>query len=193
MEQKKNPTHRGGRVYDTGGVCVTLGAGHGMSQPYIMVKEATKQGYAVAEEGDNINLEQPNSNTRRRRVGKGVAQTLMTAPQQAVLAPEPSGIYTETSEAFQRGPILGISRTLKANKSDSGVVINNRIRKLTPLECWRLMGFDDDDFYKAKAAGVSDNQLYKQAGNSIVVDVLEAQFYPFFAAIAEIERKNDDE
>lgn len=38
-----------------------------------------------------------------------------------------------------------------------------RIRKLTPLECWRLMGFDDDDFYKAKSAGISDTQLYRQA------------------------------
>ena len=48
-----------------------------------------------------------------------------------------------------------------------------RIRKLTPLECWRLMGFDDEDFYKAKNAGISDTQLYRQAGNSIVVNVLE--------------------
>lgn len=48
-----------------------------------------------------------------------------------------------------------------------------RIRKLTPLECWRLMGFDDKDFYKAKFAGISDTQLYRQAGNSIVVNVLE--------------------
>ena len=51
-----------------------------------------------------------------------------------------------------------------------------KIRKLTPLECWRLMGFDDTDFYKAKSAGISDTQLYKQAGNSIVVNVLEAIF-----------------
>ena len=48
-----------------------------------------------------------------------------------------------------------------------------RIRKLTPKECWRLMGFDDEDFDKAQASGVSNSQLYKQAGNSIVVNVLE--------------------
>lgn len=53
---------------------------------------------------------------------------------------------------------------------------NYRIRKLTPKECWRLMGFDDSDFEKAKSAGVSNSQLYKQAGNSIVVDVLMAIF-----------------
>ncbi len=49
-----------------------------------------------------------------------------------------------------------------------------RIRKLTPLECWRLMGISDEDFYKAKNAGVSNSQLYKQAGNGIVVNVFEA-------------------
>lgn len=53
---------------------------------------------------------------------------------------------------------------------------NYRIRKLTPLECWRLMGCSDEDFYKAKQFN-SDSQLYKQAGNSIVVDVLEGIFY----------------
>ena len=53
---------------------------------------------------------------------------------------------------------------------------NLRIRKLTPLECWRLMGFSDKDFEKAKSTGVSDTQLYKQAGNSIVVNCLEAIF-----------------
>lgn len=52
---------------------------------------------------------------------------------------------------------------------------NSRIRKLTPLECFRLMGFDDKDFYKAQAVN-SNSQLYKQAGNSIVVNVLEAIF-----------------
>ena len=51
-----------------------------------------------------------------------------------------------------------------------------RVRYLTPLEYWRLMGFDDEDFERAKAAGVSNSQLYKQAGNSIVVNVLEAIF-----------------
>lgn len=46
-----------------------------------------------------------------------------------------------------------------------------KIRKLIPLECWRLMGFDDEDFRKAEKV-CSNSQLYKQAGNSIVVDVL---------------------
>lgn len=50
-----------------------------------------------------------------------------------------------------------------------------RIRKLTPKETWRLMGFDDEDFYKAEKVN-SNSALYKQAGNSIVVNVLEGIF-----------------
>lgn len=57
-----------------------------------------------------------------------------------------------------------------------GTLDGIRIRKLTPRECWRLMGFDDADFDKAKAVGISNTQLYKQAGNSIVVNCLEAIF-----------------
>lgn len=52
---------------------------------------------------------------------------------------------------------------------------NLRIRKLTPKECIRLMGFDDEDYEKMKEVN-SDSQIYKQAGNSIVVNVLEAIF-----------------
>ncbi|MBR1383063.1 MAG: DNA cytosine methyltransferase, partial [Ruminococcus sp.] len=48
------------------------------------------------------------------------------------------------------------------------------IRRLTPLEYWRLQGFTDEHFFKAKAAGVSDRQLYKQAGNAVTVNVIEA-------------------
>lgn len=54
-----------------------------------------------------------------------------------------------------------------------------RIRKLTPKECWRLMGFDDTDFEKAEKV-CSNSQLYKQAGNSIVVNVLMAIFKELF-------------
>lgn len=54
------------------------------------------------------------------------------------------------------------------------VTNNLRIRKLTPLECWRLQGFSDEQFYKAKNSGVSNSQLYKQAGNAVTVNVVDA-------------------
>ena len=73
----------------------------------------------------------------------------------------------------------GLCRTLSTQSNNLATKIKEketmRIRKLTPKECWRLMGFDDEDFYKAEAVN-SNSQLYKQAGNSIVVDVLEAIF-----------------
>ena len=77
----------------------------------------------------------------------------------------------------------GISPCLRAKEpnqkvdENDGVLNNNnsKIRKLTPKECWRLMGFDDEDFEKASKVN-SNTQLYKQAGNSIVVNVLEAIF-----------------
>lgn len=69
----------------------------------------------------------------------------------------------------------GVAKTIPTGDSQ-GTLDGFRIRKLTPRECWRLMGFDDADFDKAQAAGVSNTQLYKQAGNSIVVDCLEAIF-----------------
>ena len=59
-----------------------------------------------------------------------------------------------------------------------------RIRKLTPLECWRLMGFDDEDFRKAESV-CSNTQLYKQAGNSIVVNVLEGILNNLFPNVGE--------
>lgn len=73
--------------------------------------------------------------------------------------------------------------TLRAKEAggDKVVVTNQplRIRKLTPKECWRLMGFSDEDFDKASKVN-SNSQLYKQAGNSIVVNVLEAIFNKMF-------------
>jgi len=140
---------------------------------FIAIKEATKQGYAIAHDGDSINLEQPNSNTRRGRVGKGVAQTLMTNPQQAIVY----GIATNESKEWQKEPLEEMSRTLLANKSNSGVgVIDQlRIRKLTPRECFRLMGVRDED-YERIAKNQSDASLYHLAGDSIVVNVLMAIF-----------------
>ena len=102
----------------------------------VPIRTANKKGYDMAVNGDGIDLGHPQSNTRRGRVGHGVAKTLPTSDTQ-------------------------------------GTLDDFRIRKLTPRECWRLMGFSDEDFEKAQSAGISNSQLYKQAGNSIVVNVLE--------------------
>ncbi len=77
---------------------------------------------------------------------------------------------------------IAFAITTKAGQraTDNFIKTGEKIRKLTPLEVWRLMGFSDNDYYAAKSVGISDTQLYKQAGNSIVVTVLEAIFRNLF-------------
>ncbi|KLD56801.1 methyltransferase, partial [Lactiplantibacillus plantarum] len=60
------------------------------------------------------------------------------------------------------------------NLMNTNILAGLRIRKLTPLECWRLQGFPDWAFTRAREAGLSDSQLYKQAGNSVTVPVIKA-------------------
>ena len=131
-----NKRQNGRRFKNDGDPSFTLTAQdrHGV---IVKVKEATKKGYDTATVGDSINISQPNSKTRRGRVGHRIANTLVTGSEQATL----------TSEY--------------------------RIRKLTPRECWRLQAFPDELFDKAQQAGLSDSQLYKQAGNSVTVNVIE--------------------
>ena len=69
----------------------------------------------------------------------------------------------------------GISPTLSTMQGggqEPKVLVNLQVRKLTPLECWRLQGFPDWAFARAREAGLSDSQLYKQAGNSVTVPVI---------------------
>ena len=127
-----------GVVYETDGIAPTIRAYQGGGlEPKIRVKEATSQGYAEAQIGDSVNLSHPNSKTRRGRVGKQIANTLLTGESQGVIEPD------------------------------------FRIRKLTPRECWRLQGFPDWAFDKAQEVN-SNSQLYKQAGNSVTVNVIAA-------------------
>ena len=82
------------------------------------------------------------------------------------------GVYTNVST--KRGTVQKEMIQTLTTFQDKGVVMNDlRIRKLTPKEYWRLMGFDDEDFEKASQVN-SNTQLYKQAGNSICVPVLIA-------------------
>ncbi len=76
----------------------------------------------------------------------------------------------------------GTSNALTSVQKDNLVVEppKYRIRKLTPRECFRLMGVDDKDIDTIQAAGISNSQQYKMAGNSIVVDVLYHQFVKAF-------------
>ena len=126
-----NQDTQASQVYSDKGTSPNICSGtHVYANGYVKVNSATKKGYELATDQDSINFSVPNSETRRGRVGKGVAQTLDTSCNQGT---------------FNKG----------------------KIRRLTPLECFRLMDFNPNFKWN-----VSDTQAYKQAGNSICVGVL---------------------
>ena len=176
FEEKEGVYEKSERHYFADGIMPTLTSTSAGNEK-IIVREATKQGYAVAEEGDSINIGFPNSKTRRGRVGKQIAGTLTTSSEMAVVVPSfVNGDVCKTVRASGHGSVdrhswdmVAVQEPINPMPLPNGMW---RIRKLTPKECWRLMGFDDEDFEKAEAVN-SNTQLYKQAGNSIVVDVLE--------------------
>lgn len=255
----------------------------------LAIREATKKGYAMAEPGDAVNFQFPDSKTRRGRVGKQIANTLEASNinqgvveqltifdfEEAARESEPEAVQMgaiwgndrqagrmwdvnglspalRTASGGYNEPIIdeaaarhaeptvrkvgntnpsgqgmngnvysveaGICPTLTTNKGEGtkvmearavmtpdiinkaqngrrfkedgeesftltaqdrhgvalGAYPEYRIRKLTPRETWRLQAFSDAAFDKVKAAGISDTQLYKQAGNAVTVNVIRA-------------------
>lgn len=159
------------------------------------IKSKTKDGYQIAYPGDSIDTAFSGQNSRRGRVGSKIAHTLTTSATQAYyfidLNPDPklteiarcitarhdsgisnrkaehSGVFVENSDVFDDNEKFAV-----AFVEPNGEVHIGRIRKLTPRECWRLQGFTDEQFDKAKATGLSDSRLYKMAGNAVTVNVI---------------------
>ncbi len=159
--------HQAGSVWDQDGLAPTLDTMQGgYRQPCIEIREKTKRGYKEAYEGDGVYLNRPHQ--KRGVVQHQMIQTLKTSGNDVgVVVKEPSIMFDLD------------------NRMIGNLPNHLRIRKLTPLECFRLMGFDDDDFNKI--TGISNTQLYKQAGNSIVVDVLVHLFESLFKALESNE------
>ena len=134
----------------------------------VEVKEATKKGYAVAHEGDSINLSMPDSKTRRGRIGGAVAQTLDTSCNQGVIETIKGNILSDHPGQYVEIYPGTIVYAVWYEKYQCYVAI----RKLTPRECFRLQGWTDDYFEKAQFVN-SDSPLYKQAGNGVTVNVVE--------------------
>lgn len=70
-----------------------------------------------------------------------------------------------------------------------GIIRYGKVRKLMPIECWRLQGFTNEQFYRAVNVGLKDGQLYKMAGNAVSVPVVSA----LGRKIKEIEKRNENE
>ena len=162
--------------------------------------------FQLAYPGDSIDIAYATMNSRRGRVGSKVAHTLTTSSTQAYyfvdLNTDPK--LTEIARCITARYNAGIG-SRKAERS--GIFIEEidenapfavlivdkvgdihvgRIRRLTPRECWRLQGFTDEQFDKVLAAGISDNQLYKMAGNAVSVPVITA----IGRVIKEVEERN---
>lgn len=168
----KNPQR--GRIYDSEGIspCLNTMQGGGLEPKFIEPVICASRGKNPDNPSDRtagIPTEQrlePNTD--------GVSNTLTTVQKdnyvvEHKIIDDTFGFEKEARIYDDTAPALRSSR--------SGLKVTDakfRIRKLTPLECFRLMGFSDEEFNRIK--GVSNTQLYKMAGNSIVVNVLEGIF-----------------
>ncbi|MGQ7522922.1 DNA (cytosine-5-)-methyltransferase [Streptococcus suis] len=158
-----------GRVFDISGLSPTLTTMQGGDKvpkillreelPFLKIKEATKRGYAKATLGDSVNLAYPDSTKRRGRVGKGISNTLTTSDNMGVVVAALE--YRQDKWYEVTGIVL------------EGKLYRLKIRRLTPRECFRLQGFPDWAYERAEGV-TSKSQLYKQAGNSVTVTVIEA-------------------
>lgn len=190
-----NPSGNGmnGNVYSENGLSPTLTTNKGEGNK-VAIKQATKQGYIECELGGVEDLSYPSSKSRRGRVQEnGNTCPTITATETGICRIEPKERffkqaietfnendceYGDTINAFNKHvDKSGNSPTLTTRPEGFKTAIlpitkDIRIRKLTPKETFRLMGFSDNDFDAAQNADISNSQLYKQAGNSIVVDVL---------------------
>lgn len=180
---------RAGNVYDQDGLSPTLQTSQGGNrQPLIVIGNQELPAIAASR---GRNPENPGDRTfgcpteqRLELNTQGLSNTL-TLVQKDNYVVEPvnqyddgtartikSQYYKNSIANFDKTGTYGATGVCKIDKH--GI----KIRKLTPRECWRLMGFSDEDFDRVK--GISNTQLYKQAGNSIVVNVLEAIFTNLF-------------
>lgn len=154
------------RVYSSEGVSPTLSTMQGgQRQPKII-----DDTYGYDKQPREYNDVSPTLRSGRH----GLKVAIKTANKKGYdLAQDGDGVDLAYPNSTTRRGRVGheVSKTLECSGT-MGTLQNYRIRKLTPKECWRLMGFSDDDFTKAEKVN-SNAQLYKQAGNSIVVNVLE--------------------
>lgn len=183
-------THQAGSVYDENGLAPTLDTMQGgWRQPCIEEKSFVQNKYEkfIEEKGYIPEMFNPYNEKEVKDVAptQSTCCGSMTSSATVLIKNNTKQGYLEATDGDgcyisnidkKRGTVQKeMIPTLKTSP-DIGCITNNlRIRKLTPKECWRLMGFDDEDFEKAEKVN-SNTQLYKQAGNSICVPVLESIF-----------------
>lgn len=159
---------QGSRVYETDGVACTLCAGSG--------GWGGKTGlYFIDMNPDPIITDSARCITARQDSGvsnhRGEhSAVLVTDEPRAILTPDREKVRQQGRRVKEPNePMFTITA-----QDRHGVWHKGRIRKLMPIECWRLQGFTDEQFNKAAATGLSDGRLYKMAGNAVSVPVISA-------------------
>lgn len=157
-----------GNVYDVNGISPTLNTMQGGHRQPMIVIGGEQKNQAVKKDGICTTL------TSSMGTGGGYVPMIIDNPVCLNLKDEISGKQPSFQDRVY--DTQGIATSLVSSRFRTSYLMPTmRIRKLTPKECFRLMGFDDESFQRAAEVN-SNTQLYKQAGNSIVVDVLVAIF-----------------
>lgn len=174
------------RIYSDEGISPTLTDMQGGNrQPKIL--ELPCVGASRGRNPDNPSDRTPGIETEQRlEINKNGTSNCISTVQKDnyILEPKINIIGNYMPSGHDASRIVnsnGLAPTVKENHGTVTATNENfRIRKLTPKECWRLMGFSDEDFEKAEKIPTSNTQLYKEAGNSICVPVLERIFRQLF-------------
>ncbi|OBA04910.1 DNA (cytosine-5-)-methyltransferase [Bacillus subtilis] len=166
-----NPSGKGmnGQVYNSSGLSPTLTTNKGEGVK-IAVEYSRKNGL-----GRELDVSHTLSASDWRGLNRNQKQNAVVEVR-AVLTPDREEKRQNGRRFKDDGEPAFTVNTIDRHGVAIGEYPKYRIRKLTPLECFRLQAFDDEDFEKTFAAGISNSQLYKQAGNSITVTVLESIF-----------------
>lgn len=193
LSYPKSKTRRG-RVQENGNICPTITAESNgicrIEEQTMIIDDTyknreervyTENAPTIRAGREGLKVAEPFVVASRGRNPEKPSDRTFGAPTEQRLEPKFDGttntITTVQKDNYVAEPQQALKVDDEGNVTDEAVDLQEqtqfRIRKLTPKECWRLMGFDDGDFEKAEKVN-SNTQLYKQAGNSIVVNVLEA-------------------
>jgi len=184
LEQRLEPNSEG--------ICNTLTSvqkDNLVLEPSILTPKRTEYGKAIRKDYENGKVQESRHNmTELQPRNDGISNTLTTVQKDnLVLEPKLVGglgekdwgkQWRQENRVYDSEAIaMALNASPVGNTGGNSYLYKTdyRIRKLTPKECWRLMAFTDEDFHKAEEVN-SNTQLYKQAGNSIVVKVLESIF-----------------
>lgn len=184
-------THQIGSIYDKNQLSPALDTMGGGNRQPLIVEDIKLNGAYGRKFGSRGKIENEICSTLQAAMGGGggnipLVKELSYVEKKYKDFFDKKGYIPEMFNPYNESEIKDVAptqSTYSGSITSSAAVLkkeNFRIRKLTPKECWRLMGFSDQDFDKAQATGLSNTQLYKEAGNSIVVSVLEKIFKNLF-------------